>query len=147
MTRSESLASYASGAMTFKPNPKVWSVREVIHHMPDSEINSVVRCRKIIAESGTTVSVYDQDVWANGLKYQRRDIKDALELFRLLRSYTVGLLRTVDEAVWQDNFVMHPEDGRLTLEKWLGIYANHVDKHIGQIQRNVEVWEKAGGPA
>jgi len=161
MTRAELLASFATGpgrlnaavakvlpgAMTFKPSLSAWSVREIIHHMPDSEANSFVRCRKIIAESGVTVAVYDQDRWAIGLKYQSRDIKDALELFGLLRSYTVGLLRTVDEEVWQNNFVMHPDDGRLTLERWLLIYADHVDKHIGQIQRNVEAWERAGRPS
>lgn len=160
MTRAEALATYAAGpdrlaetlaqvpldAMTFKPSPNAWSVREIIHHLPDSELSGVVRCRKIIAESGVTVDVYDQDVWSRGLKYQTRDTTDALELFRFLRSYTTGLLRTVDEAVWQNNFIMHPERGRLTLDKWVVIYAEHVDMHVGQIQRNVEAWEKAGRP-
>jgi len=160
MTREEALSAYASGpdrlaaalaqvppgAMTFKPSPDAWSVHEIIHHLPDSELSGVVRCRKIIAESGVRVDVYDQDAWSLGLKYQTRDTTGALELFRYLRSYTTGLLRTVDEAVWQNNFVMHPERGRLTLDHWLVIYAEHVDMHVGQIQRNVAAWEKAGRP-
>lgn len=160
MTRNELLTAFAqgyeslktaleqtpAGAMDFRPSPGVWTIREIIHHMPDSEASGFVRCRKIIAESGVTVDVYDQDIWTDKLKYGSRDITHALELFKLMRLTTLDLLRTVEESVWTNNYVMHPERGRLTLLQWLEVYAHHGDSHAGQIRRNIEAWEKAGRP-
>ena len=160
MTRNELLTSFAqgyeslkatleqapAGSIDFRPSPETWTIREIIHHMPDSEASGFVRCRKIIAESGVTVDVYDQDIWTDKLKYRSRDITHALELFRLMRLTTLDLLRTVEEPVWANNYVMHPERGRLTLQQWLEVYAHHGDSHAGQIRRNVEAWEKAGRP-
>ncbi len=133
-------------AYDYRPSPNAWTVREIIHHMPDSEASAYVRCRKIIAESGVSVEVYDQDVWTEKLKYGSRDIWHCLELFRLMRLDTVDLLRTVEPKVWAENFIMHPEHGKMTLMEWLEIYARHADSHAGQIKRNVEAWEKAGQP-
>jgi isopentenyldiphosphate isomerase len=160
MTRNELVAAFAqgyeslktaleqtpAGAIDFRPSPGAWTIREIIHHMPDSEATSYVRCRKIIAESGVAIDLYDQDVWTDKLKYRSRDITLALELFRLMRLYTVELLRTVEDSVWANNYVMHPERGKLMLEKWLEIYAAHADKHAAQMRRNIEAWEKAGRP-
>jgi hypothetical protein len=160
MTRNELLTAFAKGyeslkaaleqtpegAMDFRPSPGAWTIREIIHHMPDSEATGFVRCRKIVAESGVAVDVYDQDIWTDKLKYRSRDITHALELFRLMRLTTLDLLRTVEESVWANNYIMHPERGKVTLDHWLEIYAVHADKHAAQIRRNVEAWEKAGRP-
>ena len=160
MTRRELMDSFAQGydiikaavertpkgAMDFRPSPHAWTIREIVHHMPDSEASAFVRCRKIIAQSGVTVDVYDQDIWTDKLKYRSRDITHALELFRLMRVYTVELLGTVEESVWANNYIMHPENGKMSLERWLELYAVHADKHAGQIRRNIEAWEKAGRP-
>jgi hypothetical protein len=133
-------------AYEYKPSPDAWSIKEIIHHLPDSEASGYIRCRKIIAESGVTVSTYDQVRWTDRLKYQTRDIGGALELFSLMRSYTATLLRSVDDTIWQNNYVLHPEDGKMTLLRWLNIYVNHIDKHAEQIKRNLRFWEEAGRP-
>ena len=160
MKRRELLDTFASGpdliraalrdvtpeAFDYKPSPEAWSIREIVHHLPDSEASGYIRCRKIIAESGATVATYDQEKFADRLKYARRDIEDALELFALMRSYTADLLRSVDETVWRDNYIVHPEDGRYTLTRWLEVYARHAEKHAEQIRRNVRDWEQAGRP-
>ena len=160
MTRTELLTAFTQGyerlkaaleqtpkkALDFRPSPRAWTIREIVHHMPDSEASCFVRCRKIIAESGVTVDVYDQDIWTDKLKYRSRDITHALELFRFMRVTTVDLLQTVDESTWSNNYIMHPENGKVTLERWLELYAVHADKHVAQIRRNVEAWETAGRP-
>jgi hypothetical protein len=130
----------------FKPSPDVWSVREIVIHMPDSEASAFVRCRKIIAQSGSTVEVYDQDDWCRTLDYRRRSVENALTLFRALRVSTVEVLRTVDDSVW-GNYVNHPEDGKVTLRRWLEMYDLHATRHIEQMRRNLDDWTKAGKPA
>jgi hypothetical protein len=119
-TLKQILEQTPEGAMDFRPAAGTWTIREIIHHMPDSE--------------------------ASKLKYRSRDITHALELFRLMRLYTVELLQTVEDSVWTDNYIMHPENGKMTLERWLELYAIHADKHAAQIKRNVEAWERAGRP-
>jgi uncharacterized damage-inducible protein DinB len=160
MNRTELIKSFVSGAerlvqavevipkeaYDYKPSPAAWSIREIIIHMPDSEASGFVRCRKIIAQSGVTVDVYDQDAWADKLNYAQADMNDALVLFAQMRRATIALLDNLDESVWTENFVMHPEDGKVNLECWLEMYAVHVDKHLEQIQHNVSAWEKAGRP-
>jgi hypothetical protein len=160
MTREELIESFATGykrfkaalkelprdANHFKPSEAAWSIHEIIIHMPDSEASGFIRFRKIIAQSGVTVDVYDQDDWTNNLQCSRRDSQGALALFKQMRKSTTELVRLADESVWGNNYVNHPEDGKLTLEKCLEMYADHVDAHIGQMQRNVEAWEKAGRP-
>ncbi len=78
MTRKERIESYSKGydllverlnlmpaeMRQFKPAPDKWSVHEIIIHMADSEVNSYARARKFIAEPGSTVMAYDQDVLA-----------------------------------------------------------------------------------
>lgn len=129
----------------YKPSPKAWSVREIIIHMPDSEASGFVRCRKIIAQPGVTVDVYDQDAFADRLIYRQLSVDKALELFRAMRASTTELLESVDESVW-DRYILHPEDGKVTLEQWLQVYDHHVSKHIEQRRRNLRSWENAGRP-
>ncbi len=48
----------------FKPEPKEWSVHEIIVHLADSETNSALRARLLISQPGNTIMAYDQDLWA-----------------------------------------------------------------------------------
>ena len=159
MNRAELIASFANGAnkirdaikdipeeaYDFKPSPNVWSIRQIIIHMPDSEASGFVRARKIIAQSGVAVDVYDQDLWADRLPNEHRNIDLSLALFDLMRKATAEMLLHVDEEAWDGNFVMHPEEGKMTLTVWLEDYEHHVTKHVGQIRRTFEVWKEAHG--
>src|ERR1035441_9411285 len=113
----------------YKPAPNRWSIKEIILHMADSEANSYVRCRKIIAENGSNVLVYDQD------------IETSLELFKQLRLNTYNLLLTISDDKW-DHYCMHPENGRVTLRDWLQTYTDHVHIHISQMRDNHDDWKK-----
>jgi hypothetical protein len=56
------------------------------------------------------------------------------------RANTAALLRTLPEQAWQSEGT-HSASGRYTAEDWLRIYAEHVEKHSRQIDRNVEAWK------
>jgi len=124
----------------FRPAEGAWSVHEIIIHLADSELNSYARVRKALAESGSTIFGYDQDVWAVALDYHRRDTGDALALLRLVRKMTHELLAGQPASVWAQSF-FHPEMKRqVTLNVWLDIYSGHIPSHIAQIRANVEAW-------
>ena len=129
----------------YKPAPDRWSVHEILIHITDSEANSYIRCRRFIAEPGSSVMAYDENLWATGLNYHERSIDEALELFRHLRGSSYNLIRTLPESVWS-NTIEHPENGTMTFDDWLDTYERHVPIHIAQMERNLKAWEEAGNP-
>jgi hypothetical protein len=139
------LSKVPAEAMDFKPAPHKWSVHEVIVHLADSEANAYVRLRKIIAENGSSITVYDQDIWAQELQYASSDLDAALNLFSALRQASVDLLRRTPEIVWATHAVNHPEKGSYTLDDWLRTYSNHIPGHVKQIERNIEAWRASSG--
>lgn len=127
--------------LDYRSSPDAWSVHEIIVHMADSEVNGYIRCRKLIAEPSSVVMPYDQDLWAQRLGYQERDMYAALELFRWLRATTYELLKSLSSEIWTTAIIHHPERGMMTLEDWLSSYAGHVRTHLAQMQRNLEAWK------
>jgi hypothetical protein len=125
----------------FRHAPNDWTVHEIIVHIADSEANSFVRCRRLIAEPGSTVMAYDEMQWARALHYHDQNTEDALELFRWLRGNTWRLLQLMPESIWT-NTIYHPENGTMTMDDWLDVYARHVTDHIVQMRRVYELWQK-----
>ena len=120
----------------YKPSEKKWSIAEIIVHLADAECNGYIRLRKAIAESGCTVDIYDQDAWADKLYYKSQDISNSLALFKLFRVINYQLLSGLSEDKW-NNFIMHPQRGKLTLLDVLNMYTEHLYQHINQIKRNI----------
>jgi hypothetical protein len=141
------LGNYPEDMWDYKPGPQRWSIREIIIHIADSEANSYIRCRRAIAEPGAGVMAYDENQWALKLDYPDQDPQAALALFKHLRQMTYDLVRRLPEATWS-NTIEHPENGSMTLDDWLGVYANHIPEHIYQIQATHDAWlaAKKGQP-
>jgi hypothetical protein len=139
------LAEVPAEAMKWKPEPKEWSVHEIIIHIADSESNAALRARKLIVEPGGTLMGYDQDAWAVQLNYHEMDLEDALEVTRLARKTTYELLKRQPEEVFT-HWIKHPEmEGQYTFEKWLNIYPKHIPGHIEQIRENVAKYTSTQG--
>ena len=137
------LAEVPAEAMKFKPEPKEWSVHEIIIHIADSETNAALRARKLIVEPGGTLMGYDQDKWANELNYHEQNIEDALDATRVARKTTYELLKRQPEEVFGHSIV-HPEyTDPYTFDQWVNIYSAHIPGHIEQIQNNIKIWRKS----
>ena len=125
----------------FKPAPDHWTIHEIIVHIADSEANSYVRCRRFLAEPGSTVLGYDGDRWARDLRYHEQSTDDALELFKWLRYKSYTLIKDLPESVWS-NTVYHSENGLMTMDDWLDTYERHIPDHIAQMQAVYDYWTK-----
>ncbi len=126
----------------FKPEPKEWSVHEIIIHLADSESNAALRARKLIVEPNGVLMGYDQDKWAIELNYHEQSWEEALEVVKFVRKTTYKLLKQQPDEVFEHS-VKHPDyDEPYTFEKWLNIYSGHIPGHIEQIQNNVKLWEE-----
>jgi uncharacterized damage-inducible protein DinB len=124
----------------FEPAPDRWSIHAIAVHIADSEANSYVRCRRAIAEPGSTVLGYDEMQWRRALNYHDQSVEDALQLFKWLRHTTYTLIQSLPEPVWSHT-INHTENGVMTLDDWLAVYAAHVPDHIAQMQQNYAEWK------
>lgn len=123
----------------FRDEHGCWSIHEHLVHIADSEANSYIRCRRFIAEPGEPLMAYDENGWASALGYAERSAEEALELFRILRQQTYDLIKTLPESTWA-NTCFHPENGEMTLDDWLDVYAAHISEHLQYMRENYSAW-------
>ena len=131
----QSLVGLGSVQLRAHPRTDKWSIAQVVLHLADAEIMGAGRIRLALVQPGSPVTCYDQAIWANELRYDRRDhaaTPTALHLFSALRDVTTNLFREASRADW-DKTVLHPEWGPLTLRQLLELYADHSERHIEQI--------------
>lgn len=128
----EALLKITPEELDRRPAPGKWSAREIVHHLADSEMTAAVRLRLLLAEDRPAIKGYDQDEFARRLYYDRPH-EPSLELFRLVRASTVGILERLTPAEWARQGT-HTESGPYGVEHWLRIYAVHAHKHARQIR-------------
>ncbi|MBX3049800.1 MAG: DinB family protein [Anaerolineales bacterium] len=139
------LAAIPQEAWLFRPAPGEWSVHEVIIHLADSETNSFLRARRLVADPELPLMAYDQDAWAVKLDYHSENTAAALALTCQVRAMTYDFIKDLPDEVWA-NVGIHPEyEDPYTFERWLRIYANHPRQHAGQINENHRLWKEQQG--
>lgn len=133
------LASVPPEAMKWRPGEGKWSVHEVVCHLADSESNGAQRIRYLTAEERPLIVGYDQEKWARVFDYHSAPLEPAIAVVESVRANTAALLKRLPESAWSATGE-HTESGRYSAEDWLAIYAEHLEKHSGQIERNVAAW-------
>jgi len=109
-----------------------WTVRQVVHHVPDSHLNSYVRFKLALTEDEPTIKPYAEDRWAELADTKATPIEVSLRLLDSLHDRWLRLLRSLTPEEWQRTF-RHPELGPMTLEKTLALYAWHGRHHVAHI--------------
>lgn len=109
-----------------------WTVRQVIHHVPDSHMNAYVRFKLALTEDEPTVKPYSEGAWARLTDFSATPLEVSLTLLEALHERWVILLRSLSEADWRRAYI-HPEAGRVGLERALGMYAWHGAHHVAHI--------------
>lgn len=112
--------------------PGGWTVRQVVHHLPDSHINSYVRFKLALTEDEPTIKPYAEDRWAELADTKVTPIETSLTLLESLHARWVALLRSLTPEQWKRNF-RHPELGLMSLEKTAALYAWHGKHHVAHI--------------
>ena len=128
----EALLKITPEEMDVKAGPGRWSVREIIHHLADSEMTAAVRLRLLLAQDRPTIQGYDQDEFARRLYYDR-PYQVSLELFQIVRQSTAEILERLTPAEWIREGT-HTEAGPYGVEGWLKTYSAHAHKHARQIR-------------
>ena len=111
-----------------------WTVRQVVHHVPDSHMNAYMRFRLALTEHEPVIKPYDEAAWAELVDGKTAPPEISLALLDALHDRWVRLLRSMTDADFQKQF-RHPELGVVPLEKNLALYAWHGKHHVAHITR------------
>lgn len=110
-----------------------WTVRQVVHHMADSHINSYVRVRLALTEENPTIKPYDEAAWAQLTDASTLPVEVSLQLLEGIHQRLVNLLRSLPEEKFARTF-LHPERGPMTLDANVALYAWHGRHHAAHIE-------------
>ena len=121
--------------------PGGWTVRQVVHHLPDMYLNGYIRFKRALTEDQPVICTYHEDRWAELADGKSGPIEVSLDLLEAIHARWIALLRSLtpeDLARTLD----HPEIGILSLDALLALYAWHGDHHIAHITslREREGW-------
>ena len=117
-----------------KPKKDGWSARQVIHHLADSESQSCARLKRLVAEPGTTIQGYDENIWAQSttLGYTVLPVENSLALYKASRAASLEIIKRL-EVAQLSNAGTHTESGAYDLKKWFSSYINHPRDHANQL--------------
>jgi uncharacterized damage-inducible protein DinB len=108
-----------------------WSVRQTVHHVADSHMNSFIRFRLAITEDNPTIKPYHEELWAD-IADAQEPVEVSLTLLDSLHRRMDVMLRSFEPEYWRRTLV-HPDNGQMTLDKLLGLYAWHSRHHVAHI--------------
>jgi uncharacterized damage-inducible protein DinB len=109
-----------------------WTVRQVVHHVPESHMNAYIRFKLALTEDEPVVKPYDEAAWARLADVGLTPIETSLALLDALHDRFVRVLRMLDEPSWSRTF-RHPELGLVRLDGNLALYAWHGRHHVAHI--------------
>ncbi len=113
--------------------PDGWTVRQVVHHVPDSHLNAYTRFKLALTEDNPTIKPYDEGAWAELADGKSKLIEQSLSLLEGLHARWTFLLERMKPADFERR-MKHPEHDRvLTLDMLTGMYAWHGRHHVAHI--------------
>lgn len=112
--------------------PGGWTVRQVVHHLPDSHVQSYIRYKLAMTEENPLIKTYEEALWAELEEARTAPIALSLDFLQALHARWVVFLRNLTAEDFQRT-IQHPELDQVTLETNLQIYAWHGRHHLAHI--------------
>ena len=112
--------------------PGGWTVRQVVHHVPDSHMNAFIRTKLALTENEPTIKPYDEKAWANLADVPNTPVETSLTLLEAVHERWNHLLRAMTADDYSRTF-RHPEHGVRMLDWMVALYAWHGRHHVAHI--------------
>lgn len=117
--------------------PDGWTLRQVIHHIPDSHMNAYIRFKQAITEDTPIIRPYFEERWAETEEAKNGAIQMSVTLLTSLHQRWAAFLKTIKFEDYQRKYI-HPEHGKqFTLANMLGTYAWHGKHHLAHITNTI----------
>jgi len=134
-SRVRSLVSGLDDAQLETPyRPGGWTIRQVVHHVPDSHMNAYIRMKLAVTEDAPAIKTYEEQLWAELPDGKSAPIDMSLALLDALHRRWMAFLRGLSAAQLQRTFV-HPEWGRVPIDEAIVMYAWHCRHHTAHIEQ------------
>ena len=135
--RFRSLVSALSDAQLDTPyRPGGWTIRQVVHHVPDSHLNAYIRMKLAVTEETPAIKTYEEGRWAELPEARSGPVDMSLALLDALHQRWVAFLRALPEAEFSKAF-SHPEWGRVTIDESIVMYEWHCRHHAAHIENGL----------
>lgn len=109
-----------------------WTVRQVVHHVPDSHMNAYIRTKWALSESSPVIKAYDEKFWATTPETKLAP-EISLNVLKSLHTKWVLLLKGLSPADIKKDFI-HPDTKKnVPLDRLIHTYAWHGDHHLAHI--------------
>ena len=119
--------------------PNGWTLRQVIHHIPDSHMNAYIRFKLAITEDVPIVRPYYEERWAETEEAKNGEIQMSVALLANLHQRWVAFIKTLKYEDYQRKYI-HPAQGKeFTLAHMLGSYAWHGKHHLAHINNAMKL--------
>ena len=128
-----SIAGLNNAQLDAAPGAGDWSIRQIVHHVADSHLVGYARMKLILTEKKPILKPYDQDAWER-LPDAALPPSVSLDILRGLHARWSAMLASLPEESWARTGV-HLDNGLMTLDDLLGVYAGHGDAHLAQIAK------------
>jgi len=113
--------------------PGGWTIRQVVHHVPESHMNAYVRMKLALTEDAPTIKTYEEQLWAELPDVSACPVDVSLRLLEALHERWVVLLRALPESAFARTF-RHAEWGLVTIDEAVAMYAWHCRHHTAHIE-------------
>lgn len=116
-----------------------WTLRQVVHHVADSHMNSLIRFKWALTEDNPTIKAYKEADWALLADY-RMPVEPSLKMIEGIHQRWTTLLESFTENEWSRGFI-HPESGKtINLKKAVALYAWHSKHHLAHVTETVKTF-------
>ena len=122
----------SAGQLDTPYRPGGWTVRQVVHHLPDSHLNSYIRFKLALTEDQPTIKPYYENKWSSLSDAQTAPPEISLDLLEALHRRFVIVLKSLEPQELARTF-LHPDIGVVSLEKNIALYAWHGRHHVAHI--------------
>lgn len=113
--------------------PGGWTIRQVVHHLADNDMNAYIRFKRGLTEDSPTAGFYRGDLWADLEDYSKTPLRSSIDLIGLLRGRLSILLHSLEPAHLQ-RMLVSPTHGPMTLNIAVQRFSWHGRHHLAQIE-------------